>query len=91
VWAVMGPQPHALFLFAGGAAMDSDGHIGFNEASRRFGVSLEVLRRRVQRGELTLYRDPLDDRRKLLKVRDLEAMRRPRLAKAKELTASAAA
>jgi hypothetical protein len=54
-----------------------DEHIGFNEASRRFGVSLEVLRRRVQRGDLPLYRDPLDDRRKLLKVADLEAMRQP--------------
>jgi hypothetical protein len=71
--------------------MEIDGHIGFNEASRRFGMSLEVLRRRVERGDLQLYRDPLDDRKKLLKVRDLEALRQPRpVASRQEVTSTAA-
>ena len=65
--------------------------IGFNEAQRRFGMSLEVLRRRVARGELTLYRAPLDDRRKLLRVSDLELLQAPREVRAEKMVAGVAA
>ena len=54
-----------------------DEYIGCNQAARKYGVALLTLRRSVQRGDLALYTDPLDDRRKLLRVADLEALRRP--------------
>jgi len=64
--------------------------IGFNAAQRRFGMSLDTLRRRVARGELTLYRAPLDDRMKLLKISDLEQLKVPRQVAGRDVATSAA-
>lgn len=50
-------------------------YIGINEAMRRYGMAVLTIRKRVARGDLTLYRDPLDDRRKLVKVSEMEALR----------------
>ncbi len=54
------------------------GFIGFGSAARHLGISEPALRRRVARGEVATWRDPLDDRRRLVRVRDLEALRSPR-------------
>ena len=48
------------------------------EAARRLGVSGHLLTRRTRRGELPVYRDPVDHRRHLIRRADLEAFARPR-------------
>ena len=58
--------------------MDSEDLVGCREAAKRLGVSPVTLRRRVNRGELATYIDPLDDRRKLVRIQDLDALRQPR-------------
>ncbi len=45
----------------------------------------------MARGELPLYRAPLDDRRKLLRVSDLEKMKQPREVRAEKMVAGVAA
>jgi len=64
--------------------MQSEEFVGHREASRRLRVSMPTIRQRVRRGDLTTFVDPLDERRKLLRVADLEALRQPRPAQAKE-------
>jgi hypothetical protein len=51
--------------------------IGHREAARRYGVSVPTIRRRVQRGQLETFILPLDDRKKLIRARDLEELMRP--------------
>ena len=53
-------------------------YIGSAEAARRCGVSEWTLRQRVRRGDVAVYRDPLDDRRRLLRVADLERLAAPK-------------
>jgi hypothetical protein len=47
------------------------------EAARLLGVSPPTLRKRIRRGDVEMFRDPMNDRIKLLRVEDLEAMRTP--------------
>ena len=70
--------------------MDSQDLVGSREAAKRLGVSPVTLRRRVNRGELEVFTDPLDDRRKLLRVQDLEILRQPRATQARAKAANAA-
>ena len=70
--------------------MDSQDLVSSREAAKRLGVSPVTLRRRVNRGELATYVDPLDDRRKLLRVQDLEALRQPRSTQERVKAANAA-
>jgi hypothetical protein len=64
--------------------------IGHREAARRYGVSVPTIRRRVQRGQLETFVLPLDDRKKLIRVRDLEALMRPQPVRSREVAPTAA-
>jgi hypothetical protein len=55
-----------------------DGLISQREASRQFGVNPKTLARRVRRGQLPTFLNPLDDRMRLVRVTDMEALKRPR-------------
>ncbi len=66
--------------------MEIEDFVGHREASRRLGVSMPTLRQRVRRGDLATFVDPLDERRKLLRVQDLDALRQPRPARHEEPT-----
>jgi excisionase family DNA binding protein len=59
--------------------------VGHREAARRLNVSQPTLRARVRRGDLTTWKDPLDDRRKLLRVSDLEDFLQPRPARQEQV------
>lgn len=68
--------------FTNGGHMDpSEEFIGSNEAAKRLGVAPLTLRQRIRRGEILVFVDPLDDRRKLIRRSDLEALRTPRPAR----------
>lgn len=54
-----------------------DGYLTMELAAERFGVSLLTLRKAVRRAGLTVYRDNLNQRARLLKVDDLEQLRKP--------------
>jgi hypothetical protein len=54
-----------------------DGIIGQNEACRLFGVTAEVLKKRVDRGQLDAFTDPFYDRVRFHRVADLERLRQP--------------
>jgi hypothetical protein len=58
--------------------VNMDGLVTFGEATRRLGVSPAMLRKRIRRGDLEVFVDPLNDRTKLVRVTDLEPLRRPR-------------
>lgn len=58
--------------------METSDLVGTLEAAQRYGTTPQTLRRRVLRGQLQTFVDPLDERRRLIRVADLEAMRRPR-------------
>lgn len=58
--------------------MTMDQLVTCGEAARRLGVSPPTLRKRIRRGDVATFRDPMNDRIKLLRVEDLEAMRIPR-------------
>jgi hypothetical protein len=58
--------------------VNMDGLVTFGEATRRLGVSPATLRKRIRRGDLEVFVDPLNDRTKLVRVTDLEPLRRPR-------------
>jgi transposase len=60
------------------------------EAARRLGVSAPTLRKRIRRGDLATFVNPLNDRTKLVRVDDLETLRQPQPARPKETAASAA-
>jgi len=51
--------------------MKTNEFLTMSEAARAAGLSEPALRRRVQRGELTVYADPLDWRRRLIRSSDL--------------------
>ena len=51
--------------------------IPLGEAMRRLGVSNHTIARLVREGYLRTYPNPLDKRQKLVKVDDVERLRRP--------------
>jgi len=55
-----------------------DTFVTMSEASRRVGSSRNSIRRRVNRGEIPVFADPLDDRRRLVRVADVDRLREPR-------------
>jgi excisionase family DNA binding protein len=55
-----------------------DGLVTCGEAARRLNVSPPTLRKRIRRGELEVFIDPLNDRKRLVRVTDLEPLRHPR-------------
>lgn len=58
--------------------MTMDQLVTYGEAAQRLGVSLPTLRKRIRRGEVETFRDPMNDRIKLVRVEDVEAMQVPR-------------
>ena len=52
--------------------------IGFRAAAQRLGVSRPTIRELVRRDQMPVYADPLDGRRKLLRLEDLDRLRHPR-------------
>jgi hypothetical protein len=53
-------------------------YLTLSEAAKRAGSSRIALRRRVVRGELEVFADPLDYRKKLVRAADIERLREPR-------------
>ncbi len=59
--------------------MDQTGEfLPMNEAAKRLGISEFTIRGRIAAGELAVWVDPLDRRRRLLRRRDLDRYARPR-------------
>lgn len=58
--------------------MTMDQLVTYGEAAQRLGVSPPTLRKRIRRGEVETFRDPMNDRIKLVRVEDVEAMQVPR-------------
>ena len=59
--------------------MDRTGeYLTLNEAAKRLGISAFTVRGRIAAGELAVWVDPLDRRRRLLRRRDLDRYARPR-------------
>ncbi len=52
--------------------------IGQREAARKYGLSPATIRRRIKDGRLPVFVRDIDDQRKLVRSRDLEALMRPR-------------
>jgi len=71
--------------------MRSDEFIGCTDAVQRYDIDHRTLRRRIHRGDLEVYRDPLDDRRKLLKVSDIERLATPKPLPRRERAAASVA
>ena len=51
------------------------GYIPMTQAAKTLRISEPTLRRRIRGGELTVYSDPCDRRRKLVRKSDLERFR----------------
>jgi hypothetical protein len=58
--------------------VEFDDLISQREASRRYGMTPYTIGRRVRRGELQTYLNPMDDRVKLVRASDVEALMEPR-------------
>jgi len=58
--------------------MASDGYLNLKEAARYLGVSDIKIRRLISKGLLKVSFDPLDDRKRLVKKSDLDALKTPR-------------
>ena len=58
--------------------MNMDEPVTCGEAALRLGISPPTLRKRIRRGELEVFEDPLNDRKRLIRVTDLEPLRQPR-------------
>lgn len=70
--------------------MERKGLVTTAEALRRVGITAPTLRKRVRRGELQVFSDPLDDRVRLIRVEDLEALRNPQPIECRGATEKAA-
>jgi hypothetical protein len=79
-----------FFAFGQEEVMEQE-FIGSNEAARRLGVAPLTLRQRIRGGEVPLFEDPLDARRKLIRRSDLDALRHPRPARREALAEISAA
>ena len=56
----------------------TDNFVAVAEAARRLGVGPKTLRRRIRAGELPTWGDPLDQRRILIRVDDIDRFGAPR-------------
>lgn len=71
--------------------MEAEEFITSHEAAKRLGVAPLTLRQRVRRGELPVFLDPLDSRRRLVRATDLESLRTIRPVRREQLAGSPAA
>jgi len=69
----------------------SEEFVGSNQAARILGVAPLTLRQRVRKGEVPVFEDPLDARRRLIRTSDLEPLRRIRPARQEQLAEISAA
>ena len=58
--------------------MGSDVYLNLKEAARYLGVSDIKIRRLINKGLLKVSLDPLDDRRRLVRKSQLDALKTPR-------------
>ncbi len=58
--------------------MASDEYLNLTEAARYLGVSDIKIRRLISKGLLEVSFDPLDDRKRLVRKTDLDALKMPR-------------
>ena len=65
--------------------------LSLSEAAKRVDVSRMSLRRRVNRGELDVFEDPLDGRKRLVRTADLDRLRQPRPVRRDQLAEISAA
>jgi len=65
--------------------------IGQREAARKYGLSPATIRRRIKDGRLPVFVRDIDDQRKLVRSRDLEALMRPHPLNSTEKAAGVAA
>jgi hypothetical protein len=66
-----------------------DEFVGQSDAIKRLGLTGEGLRYRLQRIGAVTYADPVDNRRRLIRRRDLDTLLRPRPIQRKESAAAA--
>ena len=57
--------------------METSEFLTLGSAARALGIARLTLRRRINRGQLQTFRNPTDDRTRLVRVTDVEAFRRP--------------
>jgi excisionase family DNA binding protein len=60
-----------------GSYQAPEGYLTMAEALERLRIAKATLQKRVRDGVLPVYRDPLNRRVRLVKVEDLEQLRRP--------------
>jgi len=65
--------------------------LGHREASRRYGVSVPTIARRVAEGQLETFIRPIDPRKKLIRATDIDRLMQPRPAHPRSETAVSAA
>lgn len=58
--------------------MESEKYVSSLDAARQLGVAPLTLRQRIRRGEVPVFEDPLDARRRLIRSSDMEVLRQPR-------------
>ena len=58
--------------------MASDGYLNLKDAAKYLGVSDTKIRRLIGKGLMNVSFDPLDDRKRLVKKSDLDALKTPR-------------
>ncbi len=62
----------------GGTVETTEELLGHREASRRYGVSVPTIARRVREGQLEMFVRPIDPRKKLIRATDIERLMQPR-------------
>jgi len=58
--------------------VESEKYVSSLDAARQLGVAPLTLRQRIRRGEVPVFEDPLDARRRLIRSSDMEVLRQPR-------------
>ena len=73
--------------------MEQKEFVGVVSAAQALGIHYRTLRRRIERGEIEVFRDPLNDRKRLIRTTDLARLRIPQPAQParREQTAGVAA
>jgi DNA-binding MarR family transcriptional regulator len=62
------------------SALAASDFVDLSELRERLGITRSTLRRRMDREGLEVFADPADERVRLIRRRDAEALLRPRLA-----------
>ncbi len=57
--------------------VEKDQYLSVQDAAKYLGISRDAIHHRIRTKKLTFVVDPLDNRRKLIKVKDLLNLKRP--------------